>query len=387
MDEATTELRILDSSSRHAWPPRLSILDKYILHELAAPFAFSLASFLLFWFVNIFFLAADYIINAHAPFFLLVRFLLFRIPQATPYAFPFACLFATLLGFGRLVSDNEITVMRTSGISFLRICALPLALGFFMFGLTYVINDSIAPKAVELSTRTFYQIVYHTSELPIIPQFFRKDDTTGRVFYVGNVEPDHKTMDNVMIFENAVYSPFRQVTTAEHGVIEGQALVLRNARVVRFKPNGALDEYHTASIVQVGLPVGETADDFLNSSPADNFTMNSKQLKNQISAMQINGQGGATLDLLKISLAQKLAFPCASFIAVVIALPLAVRFGRKGRTLGIALSIVVFFLYYILMSAFVALGRNEALNPYIAAWIPNMIVASAGAILFWQVEH
>jgi len=351
------------------------------------PFMFSLAAFLLFWFINIFFLAADYIINAHAPFFLLVRFLLFRIPQATPYAFPFACLFATLMGFGRLVADNEIAVMRTSGITFIRICRYPLILGFLMFGLAYVINDSIAPKAVEMSTRTFYQIVYHTSELPIIPQFFRKDDTTGRVFYVGNIEPNHKTMDDVMIFENAVYSPFKQVTTAERADIQGQSLVLKNARVVRFKPNGSIEEYHTAGVIEVGLPVGETADEFLNSAPSDNFTMNSKQLKNQITAMQINGQGGSSLDLLKITLAQKLAFPCASFIAVIIALPLAVRFGRKGRTLGIALSIVVFFLYYILMSAFVALGRNEALNPYLAAWIPNMIVASAGAMLFWQVEH
>jgi lipopolysaccharide export system permease protein len=366
---------------------RPCIIDGYVVREMAGPFAFSLASFMLFWFVNIFFLAADYIINAHAPFFLLVRFLLFRIPQATPYAFPFACLFATLLGFGRLVADNEITALRTSGISFLRICRLPLILGFMMFGLSYVINDSIAPKAVALSTRTFYQIIYHTSELPIIPQFFRKDDSTGRVFYVGNIEADHKTMDAVMIFENALYSPFRQVTTAEHGTIEGQKLVLKEARVVRFKANGSVDEYHTANTIQIGLPVGETADDFLNSSPTDNFTMNSKQLKTQINTMQINGQGGSALDLLKITLAQKLAFPCASFIAVIIALPLAVRFGRKGRTLGIALSIVVFFLYYILMSAFVALGRNDALNPYLAAWIPNMIVASAGAMLFWQVEH
>jgi lipopolysaccharide export system permease protein len=368
-----------------AWRPR--IIDSYVVREMTAPFAFSLATFLLFWFVNIFFLAADYIINAHAPVFLLARFLLFRIPQATPYAFPFACLFATLLGFGRLVGDNDVAVMRTSGITFVRICRYPLILGVIMFGITYVINDSIAPKAVEMSTRTFYQIVYRTSELPIIPQFFRKDDATGRVFYVGNIEPDHKTMDSVMIFENAVYSPFKQVTTAEHGHIEGQTIVLKNARVVRFKQNGAIDEYHTASTIQIGLPAGETPDDFVSSGPSDNFTMNSKQLKNQIKAMQINGQGGSALDLLKITLAQKLAFPCASLIAVIIGLPLAVRFGRKGRTLGMALSIVVFFLYYILMSAFVALGRNDALNPYLAAWIPNMIVASIGAMLFWQIEH
>ena len=69
--------------------PRLPLLDSYLVRELAGPFVFALGAFLLFWFLNIFFLAADYIINAHAPFFVVFRFLLFRIPQSTPYAFPF----------------------------------------------------------------------------------------------------------------------------------------------------------------------------------------------------------------------------------------------------------------------------------------------------------
>jgi lipopolysaccharide export system permease protein len=367
--------------------PRASIMDAYLLRELVAPFLFSLGAFLLFCFIQIFFTAADYLINAHAPFFLVLRFLLLAVPQYTPYAFPFACLFATLMGFGRLVADNELTVLRTSGISFFRICRLPLILGVGMFLLTYWINDTIAPKAVELSTRTLYQITFRTAELPIAPQFFRKDDTTGRVFYVGNVEADHRTMDDVMIFEPAVYSPFRQVTTAEHAIIEGQSLALQGARVVRFKPNGAVDEYHSASDINVGLPVGETADNALASSPTDNSTLTSKQLAQQIKAMENNGQGGSALDVARMSLAQRLSFPCASLISVILALPLAVRSGRKGRVLGIALSIMMLFAYYLLMSAFAALGKNEALNPYLAAWIPNLIMGGAGAILFWQVEH
>jgi lipopolysaccharide export system permease protein len=362
-------------------------MDTYILHELISPFLFSLGAFLLFCFIQIFFTAADYLVNAHAPFFLVLRYLFLAVPQFTPYAFPFACLFATLMGFGRLVADNELTVLRTSGISFYRICRLPLILGLAAFALTYWINDSVAPKAVELSTRTLYQITFRTAELPIAPQFFRKDDTTGRVFYVGNVERDHHTMDDVMIFEPAVYSPFRQVTTAEHAIIEGQTLALQGARVVRFKPNGAVDEYHSASDIEVGLPAGDTANSILTSSPTDNSTQTSAELAQQIKAMENNGQGGSALDVARMSLAQRLSFPCASLISVLLALPLAVRFGRKGRALGIALSIMMLFAYYLLMSAFAALGKNEAMNPYLAAWLPNLIMAASAAPLFWQVEH
>jgi lipopolysaccharide export system permease protein len=367
--------------------PRATLMDSYIVNELVAPFLLSISAFLLFWFINIFFLAADYLINAHAPPLLILSFLLYRVPQCTPYAFPFACLFATLMGFGRLVADNEITVLRTSGISFFRICRLPLILGLCVFGLTYWINDTIEPHAVELSNRTFYQIVYKTSELPIIPQFFRKDDASGRLFYVGNVETDHHTLDDVMVFEGAVYSPFRQVMTAEHATIDGPTLALQAARVMRFTPDGTLNEYSAARDVHVGLPAGETQDDFLNSAPTDTYTESSKQLAQQIKAMEINGQGGSALGNARISLAQRLSFPCASLISVILALPLSVRFGRKGRAIGVALAIVMFLLYYLMMSAFVALGKNGALDPNFAAWLPNIMMGAAGVTLFWQVEH
>ncbi len=371
--------------------PRLPLLDAYILRELVAPFAFAFGTYLLFWFVNIFFVAADYIINAHAPVFLVLRFLLFRVPQSTPFAFPFACLFASLLGFGRLAQDNEINALRTSGVSFLRICRTPLLFGLAMFGLSYYVNETLSPKSIELSTRTFYQIVYHTAELPVVPQFFRKDDTTGNVFYVANVENDKRTMDDVMIFQNATTTPFRTVINAQKAVVSGQILRLLNARVTKFKPTGEVDGATVDRELDIGLPVGETVDQFVNTTTSDPNVADSKQLKGQISAMQATGQGGQALDTLKLSLAQKIAFPFAAFISVLIALPIAAKLGKRGanlgKGLGIALSILLLFVYYLLMSAFMALGRNDAFNPYLAAWMPNIIMGTAGAVLFWRVER
>src|SRR5471030_89589 len=146
---------------RSSPPPRcrLPILDTYILREMVPPFTFAFATFLLFWFVNIFFLAADYVVNKGAPFFVVLRFLIFRVPQATPMAFPFACLFATLMAFGRLMADNEINALRTSGVPFIRIVRLPVIAGLVAFAASYLMNERIVPYATDMSTRTFYQMV------------------------------------------------------------------------------------------------------------------------------------------------------------------------------------------------------------------------------------
>jgi lipopolysaccharide export system permease protein len=370
---------------------RLPILDAYILRELMSPFAFAFGAYLLFWFVNIFFLAADYIINAHAPFFLVLRFLLFRVPQSTPLAFPFACLFASLLAFGRMASDNEINAIRTSGVPFFRICRTPLLCGLAVFGLSYYVNETIAPITTDLSTRTFYQIIYHTDTLPIAPGFFRKDDATGDVFYVGDMSPDKKSMDNVMIFENATTTPFRTVMVAQTAEVRGPVLHLIKARITTFKPTGEVNGDSVIRDVDVGLPLGESIDQFANTTTNDPYAVNSKQLRTQIAAMQATGQGGSSLEQLKITLAQRLAFPFASFVAVVLALPLSAQIGRKGKSLGmalgIALSVLLLFVYYLMMSAFAALGKSGALDPYVAAWAPNVIMGVAGAVMFRRVER
>jgi lipopolysaccharide export system permease protein len=366
---------------------RLPILDGYLLREMVSPFLFAFGAFLLFWALNIFFLAADYIINQHAPIFLVLRFVIFRVPQAIPMAFPFACLFAALLAMGRVMGDNEVTAMRTAGISVMRIALSPLLFGFTMFLVAYVMNEWVAPASVELSTRTFYQIIYHTDALPVEPQFFRKDPDTGNTFYVTQVAPDNKTMLDVQIFKPAKYGPWNETLQAKRATVAGSTLVLHDVIDTRYNNDGFLTNQQHVKDVTIGLPLGETASQFVSQVNNDPWTMSSKSLRTQVNALQSQGIGGTAMGNLQINLANKLAWPFACFIGVVVAVPLALRFGKRGRTLGIALAIIAFFVYYLMTSAASAFGRNGAINPFVAAWLPNIIMGAAGAVLLWLEER
>jgi lipopolysaccharide export system permease protein len=353
---------------------RVPILDRYLLREMAGPFLFAFFAYLIFWALNIFFVAADYIINQHAPFFLVLRFVIFRVPQAIPMAFPFASLFAGLLAMGRVMGDNEVTAMRTSGIPVWRIALTPLLFGFVMFVIAYAMNEYVAPASVDISTRTFYQIIYHTDSLPVEPQFFRKDPDNGNVFYVNQVEPDNKTMQGVQVFKLARYGVFSETLQAKTASVENTQLALHDVIDTRYNLDGLMTSQQRVKEILIGLPLAETAAQFMSTQNSDPWAMSSKNLSAQVKSLQQQGIGGSALGSLQVNLANKLAWPFASFIGVVLAIPLAMRFGKRGRTLGVAMAILAFFVYFLMTSAAAALGRN-------------IIMGLTGIALLWLEEH
>jgi lipopolysaccharide export system permease protein len=366
---------------------RLPILDSYILGELLGPFLFAFLAFFLFWGFNIFFLAAKYILVGNAPFFLAMRFVVFRVPQSIPMAFPFATIFATLLGIGRLMADNEITAIRTSGVSLWRFALTPLLFGIIVFVSTWAMNEYVAPKSVDISTRTFYQIIYHTESLPIEPQVFRKDPDTNNEFFISNVLPDGRTMQGVQIFKPGRSGYWNETIQAKTAHVEGATLVLTDAILTFYNAQGYETSQTTTPEFRIGLPLGESAAQFLSTQNTDAYTMNTKQLTQQVNALRAQGVGGEALGNLQLSLADKFAFPFSAVVAVLIALPMAIRFGKKGRAMGMAMAIVAFFVYYVIIEAAAAFGSTGRINPYLAAWLPNIAFGLAGLVLLWSEEH
>ena len=366
---------------------RLPLLDAYILREFIGPFIFAFLAFFLFWGFDIFFLSANYVLTQNAPVFLVMRYVMFRVPQSIPMAFPFAALFATLLGIGRLMADNEINAIRTSGVSLWRLCLTPMLFAMATFLFAWSMNEFIAPKAVDLSTRTFYQIIYHTSSLPVEPHFFRKDPDTGNVFYVDNVLSDGKTMAGVQIFKPGRNGYWNETIQAKTAHVAGATLILNGVIITFYNGQGYMTSQVDRSEASVGLPIAESAAQFMSSTNNDAWTMNSKQLRAHVSALKSQGMGGQAVSNLELNLADKLAFPFAAVVAVLLALPLAIIFGKKGRMMGMALSIMAFFVYYILTEAGAALGGAGRMNPYLASWLPNIVFAVSGLALLWYEEH
>ena len=93
------------------------ILDKYIFREVMLSFLFGICAFsAVFIGSGTLFKIAQYITDYGASLQAVVKIFIFGLPGVVMWTFPMSMLLATLLTFGRLSGNSEITAMKSCGI-------------------------------------------------------------------------------------------------------------------------------------------------------------------------------------------------------------------------------------------------------------------------------
>jgi len=125
----------------------MRLLDRYVFMEALAPFAFGMAAF------NGILFASDPLRKAivvfvenHVPVQEAVLLLLYRVPIIMAMTFPMAMLLGTLLGVGRLSSDNEAAAMFAGGASVHRLLVPVWVLGLLISAVAFGLTSDLSHK-------------------------------------------------------------------------------------------------------------------------------------------------------------------------------------------------------------------------------------------------
>jgi lipopolysaccharide export system permease protein len=91
------------------------------------------------------------------------------------------------------------------------------------------------------------------------------------------------------------------------------------------------------------------------------------------------------IDSYEIEIHKKFALAVACFVFVMLGAPIALRFPRGGVGLTLGVSLVVFALYYIGLTAGAAAASQGLLPPVIAMWAANVVFAAVALALLWRM--
>ena len=77
----------------------------------------------------------------------------------------------------------------------------------------------------------------------------------------------------------------------------------------------------------------------------------------------------------------RISVPWACLILGIVGAALGSRPQRSGSSVGLGLSVIIVFVYYVIMSFSKSLGEAEYLPPLFAAWIANAVFLAIGLVL------
>lgn len=358
---------------------RFTILDRYMLTELAGPFVFGLSAFMLIFAATEILNIGKLVSSEHAPLWAALLVFLWSLPSDVVLVIPMALLLGTLLAVQRLSGESELTAMKASGITFGRIVAPLLAVGIVMSLVTLYLQESVVPYANDQLTEIENAVINHVSA-------FNRDLTVsaplpggGRQVTIATAyEPHSRALLHVTLIQYDNHNDPRQVVFADRAEFTADKWTLQNSSVYRFNPDGTT--LAEPRIAQQEVEIGEKPTDLMKRMSNDDPENMSRT---QIADVVRSGQLTETELRKYVSTYQeKLARPFACFVFILIAIPFGLRSIRSSgsTSLGFGLSLAIVFVYYVVMTICSFAGQAYLSFAWLWAWIPNLLFTAIGLV-------
>ena len=358
---------------------RFTILDRYVLAELAGPFVFGLSAFTLIFAATEILNIGKLVSSEHAPLWAALAVFAWSLPADIVLVIPMALLLGTLLAVQRLSGESEITALKASGVTFARIVAPLLAVGIVMSFVMYYLQEGVVPYADDQLIEIENNVINHVSA-------FNRDLTVsaplpggGRQVTIATAyEPHSRALLHVTLIQYDNHNEPRQVIFADRAEFAVDRWTLQNSSVYRFNPDGTT--LAEPRIAQQEVEIGERPTD-LTKRMSNDDPENMSRI--QIADIVRSGQLTETERRKYVTTYQeKLARPFACFVFILIAIPFGLRSIRSSgsTSLGFGLSLAIVFVYYVVMT--VCSFAAEAFIGLAAlwAWVPNIIFTAIGLI-------
>ena len=126
---------------------KIKILDRYILKNHIGPYLFGLSIITFVFIMDFIFKYLDLFIGKGVKFLVVLEFFMLSLGHMFALIIPMAVMPATLMAFGQLAAENEITAMKANGISLYRmIIPVIVASACLSAGLIYY-NNILLPES------------------------------------------------------------------------------------------------------------------------------------------------------------------------------------------------------------------------------------------------
>ncbi|MFC1629265.1 LptF/LptG family permease [Gemmatimonadota bacterium] len=426
----------------------MKILNRYIIREHLGPFVLALAILTFLFLMNELIDILDMVIGKGLEVPIVLELLLYNVAWMLALTVPGAVLVSVLMSFGRLSADGEITALRSSGLSHLRLVFPVLIPAMMICAFQVYFNDRILPDFNYRTKSLTSNIQMKQPALALQPGVFI-ESLDGYTLFLEEVNTETSRVENVTVVQylnfNAPDPP--RIIRASWGHIsidenEGDNLNLdlRNGTITeihdgqtRIQQFDVLKTFINASGLQLErvdtgvrgdreLPIKDMR---VRAATRDSSSVRAElrfieftdpflrrvvrgetvDLPDRGRALLVSGRvlsaHKALVEHLKsaeqqrvyylkqrnrylVEIHKKWAIPFACIAFLLIGIPLGVMTRSGGMVAGFGYALLFYLIYWVFLIAGEDLGDRNLVAPWLAMWLPNMIIGSTGLFLLLQ---
>ena len=368
----------------------MKILQNYIIKEILGPLLATLGVFTFVLLIGNMLKLADLLLNKGADIRDIIKLFFYLLPYILSYTIPMAILTATVLCFGRLASDSEVTAMKACGISLYRIGLPVLIIAFIISLVSVYLNDAVLPASHFASIKLIKGAALKNPAAYLEPGTFIKS-FKGYIVRINSIDDD--TLNGILIYQLGEKGPTRTIIAKSGNFIthpNENAITLKLTDGTADEPNPedpstfyklSFKTYNMTLDLEKGLAAGEFRKKFKD--------MTIRELKAEIASFKA---AGVTSDHIEKEIREmlteihrKIAMAFSSFVFVLVALPLAINTKKREKSMGFAISLMILLVYYLLLFGGMALSLRNIIPPIMGVWIANAVYFIIGTLLTFVI--
>ncbi len=313
----------------------MKIFDRYIIKQFLQTVLFGLAAFMAIFVVVDMMEKLDDFIDKKAGIEVVVRYYMYFTPEIVKLVLPVAMLLSSLFTTGRLSNQNELTAMKSGGISLYRFMSPLLLVAFFVSLLAIFFNGWGVPYANKKKFNLERIYLQKHLESPGRYNIFIQESPT-RFVEIGFFDNDNALAHNVSIQDFSDTN-----TTIVVGRIDAFRMAwdrTSNTWTLESGMRRVFSNGKESAEPFSSLPIGRfhfTPDDIAKKQEKPD-EMNYPDLKKFIENQR---RSGNDVSRWMVDLYGKISFPFASFIVVLFGVPFSSTKRRTGLAAEFGISI------------------------------------------------
>lgn len=353
----------------------MKIIHRSILKELALTFILSLASLNFILMMEKVLRLSRFLSSVGTSVIDMIKIILYLQPQLFLLTIPMSLLLSTLLVYGRLNIDNELVIMRISGMRF-RSISFPVAVfGIACFLLNIAVSFYIGPmSSVKLRDEITNIIKVRT---PLAIEEGRFNTSFKGILIFVEEKPSDNTVRKIFIYDSRNQKE-PKVLVAKEGTIAVQEdfninFFLKDGYINIVKGDATTELFFKKYNMMLRLE-------------SDTPGRKNSELTPLGLIERIKSTDRHHASFIYLELHRRISLPLLCIILIFFGPPLSMMAGKSGKLGGLTLGLAVFTSYYMLLVYGENLVRAGKAPHYIGAWVSTVVLGVIALLMFRKVS-